>query len=101
MHCTPTVLLLQQWGAYVGVEGFLYLTESKIKYARNAIDIAFLTDIKGQMMIYIGLLLCLGYAIDIGDVAQIIEKLIGVEGKCGTVMITIQTLYDQSRILIV
>ena len=101
MHCTPTALLHQQWGACVGVKGFLYLTESKIKYARNEIDIAFLADVKGQMMIHIGLLLALRYAIDIGDIAQIIKKLIGVEGKYGTVMITIQTLYGQSRILIV
>ena len=101
MHSTPTALLLQQWGACVGVEGFLDLAERKVQHTSNAIDVALLADIKGQMMIYIRLLLCLGYAIDIGDVAQIIEKLIGVEGKCSTVMITIQTLYDQSRILIV
>ena len=101
VYLAPADLVLQQGGTCVRVECFLDLAERKVQHTSSAIDVALLAYIKGKMIVYVGLLVRLGHAIDISDVAYIVYELICIEGERSPLVTPVEAFCNKTGIKVV
>ena len=101
VYLAPAAEALQQRGARVRVESFLDLTEGKVQHTRDTVHIPLFANIKGKMIVYVGLLVRLSYTIDIGDVAYVVYELICIEGERSPLVISVEAFRNKTGIKVV